>query len=468
MIAAPVRQPTPRSSRPPPPADARPGPPARVVRACTLVVAAGLAAGCNQAFGLDPVALHGDASVDPIDGAAACEPIVAAEVAGSAAIDGVFARGVAGAARFGSRVFLVGTHDSRGTDGALAAIALPAASGATWATRSIGGDANDQLWAVASTGTELLAGGVTRSFQTSGFDEGLLLRIDPAGAMTSRRLRAGLAIQIRAVAVATAGEWWLAGTAGDVDGLLVRLAPAATNLTGHGFTIDGGRPLPRRVVDSPGDSFAPFVVGQVGGGTETAFVARIDSAPGDGDASWAVTVPMEVFDAAWFDESLWVAGNAGADGVLLRFDSVGQLHASWRVPLRPLHRVDRRGATTWLAGATGTGVFVATLAGDCVTGTDLAGLTPSQPLRAPLPLGLGDAVPYLVGRVGTSARAIPLGEDATATCGVPFTVARAPATMAATAATLTRAQIALFHEAVTAIGAVANVGDQATSCPPPP
>ena len=40
---------------------------------------------------------------------------------------------------------------------------------------------------------------------------------------------------------------------------------------------------------------------------------------------------------------------------------------------------------------------------------------------------------------------------------------------AATAATLaTSAPIALFHEAVTAIGAVANVGDQATTCPPPP
>ena len=99
-------------------------PPPRSSLRVAIACAAWLAGACNQAFGLDPVALQGDASIDPIDGAEACEPVVAADVAGSAAIDGVFARGVAGAARFGSRVFLVGTHDSRGTDGAHSAIAL--------------------------------------------------------------------------------------------------------------------------------------------------------------------------------------------------------------------------------------------------------------------------------------------------------------------------------------------------------
>lgn len=440
---------------------------ARLVRGCAIVAAAWFGGACNQAFGLDPVALDDAASrdaVDVVDGAA-CGPVGAADVPGGAAVDGLFARGVAGAAMYGSRLFLVGTHDSRASDGAFAAITFPATSAAQWSTRSIGGDSNDQLWAVASTGTELLAGGMTRSFQNSGLDEGLVVRIDAAGTLTSRRVRAGVAIQIRAIAVATAGEWWLAGAAGGA-GLLARLDPGATTLAATSFTIDGAQPWPRRVVDSPDDGAAPFVVGQLGGGTETGFVARVDREPNGGDASWAVTVPMEVFDAAWFDASLWVAGNAGADGVLLRFDAAGALRGAWLVPRRPLHRVDRRGATTWLGGATNTGVFVATLDGDCVAGTDLAALTPSQPLRAPLPLGLGGAVPFLVGRVGTSARIIALGEDGTATCGVPFTATREPTTLAPSAATYAAgAPLNLAYEAVTAVGAVSNLGDQATSCP---
>jgi hypothetical protein len=436
-----------------------------LAQACAIVLAAWLAGACNQALGLDPVALDDDASVVPVD-AAACDPVVAAEIAGGAAVDNVFARGVAAAAMYGNRLFLVGTHDSRGTDGALAAISFPATAGATWATRSIGGAANDQLWAVASTGDELLAGGTTRSFQTSGLDEGLLIWIDAGGAMAGRRLRAGVANQVRAIAVASAGAWWIAGAAGDTSGMLARLDSGATSVAANAFTIDGARPMPRRVVDSPVDSGAPFVVGQLGGGTETGFVARVDTTPDGGDTSWAVTVPMEVFDAAWFDASLWVAGNAGADGVLLRFDGDGALLASWRLPLRPLHRVGLRGGTIWLGGATSTGVFVATLTGDCVTGTDLATLVPSQPLRATLPLGLDGAVPFLAARVGTLARAIPLGEDATATCGVPFALVREPATITPTAATYaTSAPVMLFHEAVSAIFPVVNVNDQATTCP---
>ena len=54
--------------------------------------------------------------------------------------------------------------------------------------------------------------------------------------------------------------------------------------------------------------------------------------------------------------------------------------------VEPMPRIDRRGETVWLGGATGDGVFVGTLAGDCVTGTDFASLTPAQPLPTRLPL----------------------------------------------------------------------------------
>ena len=54
-------------------------PPPRSSLRVAIACAAWLAGACNQAFGLDPVALQGDASIDPIDGAEACEPVVAAE-----------------------------------------------------------------------------------------------------------------------------------------------------------------------------------------------------------------------------------------------------------------------------------------------------------------------------------------------------------------------------------------------------
>ncbi|MBP8811744.1 MAG: hypothetical protein KBG48_04015 [Kofleriaceae bacterium] len=462
---APLPSPTPSPSgaaRPLGP-DRRRGAPRR---AAAVAVAACLAGACNQTFGLDPIALGDAATDDAVDADApsSCLAGAAGSVPGGAAIDGVFARGVAGAARFGNRLFLVGTHDSRATDGAFAAMTFPATAGATWATRSMGGAANDQLWAVASTGTELLAGGMTRSFQTSGLDEGLLIRIAADGALTARRMFAAVAIQLRAVTVASAGRWWVAGSAGDDHGFLARLAPAATTIATSRFAIDGARPLPRRVVDWPDDENAPFVVGQLGGGTETGFVAQIDTDPNGGDTSWAVTVPMEVFDAAWFDDTMWVAGAVGADGGLLRFASDGALRGAWRVPRRPLHRVGQRGATTWLGGSTGAGAFVAILDGDCVRGTDLASVTPSQPMRAPLPLGLDGPIPFLVGRVGTSARIIALGEDAVATCGVPFAAGREPSVLASSAATLTIEDLALADEPVSAVGAVTNVSDQATTC----
>ena len=111
-------------------------------------------------------------------------------------------------------------------------------------------------------------------------------------------------------------------------------------------------------------------------------------------------------------------------------------------------------------------MFVGTLAGDCVTGTDFASLTPAQPLPTRLPLEVSGDVPVLAGRVGTSARAIPLGEDATATCGVPFAAMREPATFGATAATYAAAAaLTLFHEPVSAITAAVNVGVQPTTCP---
>jgi len=437
---------------------------ARPPRHLALAIAAWLVGACNQALGLDPVALAGDAATAPVD-AARCEPPAAADVEGGAAVDGVFAYGVAGAAWFGGRLFLVGTRDGRGTDGATAAIAVPAAPDGTWTTRAIGGTGEDQLWTAVSTGTELLAGGVTRSFQASAVEEGLLLGIDATGTMSTRRLRAAVALQVRAVAAATAGTWWVAGAAGPPHGWLARLDSAAPALNAIRFTIDGAPPLPRQVIDTIDDPDAPFVVGQLGA-TATGFVARIDTAPDGGDASWAVTVPFEVFDAAWLDTELWVVGRAGADGAMLRFDIEGALRGAWSLPARPLQRIDRRGETVWLGGATGDGVFVGTLAGDCVTGTDFASLTPAQPLPTRLPLEVSGDVPVLAGRVGTSARAIPLGEDATATCGVPFAAMREPATFGATAATYAAAAaLTLFHEPVSAITAAVNVGVQPTTCP---
>ena len=65
-----------------------------LAQACAIALAAWLAGACNQALGLDPVALDDDASVVPVD-AAACDPVVAADIAGGAAVDNLFARGVA-------------------------------------------------------------------------------------------------------------------------------------------------------------------------------------------------------------------------------------------------------------------------------------------------------------------------------------------------------------------------------------
>ncbi|MEZ4398949.1 MAG: hypothetical protein R3B06_02965 [Kofleriaceae bacterium] len=463
MVAA-----TARTQSPPHSSPHRP----RLAHGGAVVCAVWLAAACNQAFGLDPV-VRGDAAAgdvgDAVDvgDAPACEPHAAGQVAGGAALEGVFMNGVAAVVRHGDRLFLFGVHNTRGTDGALAAISLPPPTQMPmWTTRSIGGASNDQLWAAASTGDEFLAGGMTRSFQTSTLDEGLLLRLDSTNTLTSRRLRAGVAIQVRAVAAAPPGEWWLAGAAGTNDGFVARLNPMTTTVAAIPFTIDGSRPVPRRIVDAPDDGSAPFVVGQLGGGTGTGFVARIDSDPVVEDSSWAVTVQMEVFDAAWFDASLWVAGDAGGSGLLLRFDGAGGLLESWRVPSRPLHRVDHRGATTWLGGATNAGLFVATIAGDCVTGTDLAMLTPAQPLRATLPLEVAGDVPYLAGRVGTSARAIPLGEDGSATCGVPFAVARQQATITPTVGVVAAgAPLALAHEPVSTIGAPIGIAAPAPTCP---
>jgi len=441
---------------------------ARTPRCLALAIAAWLVGACNQALGLEPVALAGDAAIAPLD-AARCEPPAAADVEGGAAVDGVFAYGVAGAAWFGSRLFLVGTRDGRGNDGATAAIEFPAAPGATWATRALGGTGDDQLWTAAGSADALLAGGVTRSFHATPLDEGLLVGIDATGTMSTRRLRASVAIQVHAVAPATDGAWWVAGLAGGQHAMVARLTGSATNgamtVDAHRFAIDGAQPRPRRVVDAPDDRDAPYVVGQLGD-TAAGFVARVDTTPDGGDTSWAVAVPIEVFDAAWFDGSLWVAGRAGADGALLRFDVEGALRAAWRLLQRPLQRIDRRGATVWLGGATGDGVFVGTLAGDCVTGTDFASLTPAQPLPTRLPLEVGGAVPVLAGRVGTSARAIPLGEDATATCGVPFAAVREPTTTAATAADYVAATpVAMVHELVSAITAVVNLGAQPATCP---
>lgn len=447
----------------------RPSPPTPGARArrLALIGAAGLAGACNQAFGLDPVALHGDAADDGggTSDAGRCEAPSAAAIEGGGAVDGTFAYGVAAAPMFGDRVFLIGTRDGRGTDGATAAITFPTETASTWTTRALGGTGEDQLWTAASTGTELVAGGVTRSFLSGSLVEGLLVQIDATNTMSTWRLRAAVSIQVHAVAAAGAGAWWIAGTAGDPHGALARLPPTATSVEALRFTIDGVQPVVRRVVDMPDDPDAPCVVGQLGD-TATGFVARIDTAPSGAGASWAVTVPIVVRDAAWLGTDLWVAGQAGADGALLRFDIEGMLRAAWRVPDRPLHRIDRRGATTWLGGATDAGVFVATLAGDCLSGTDLPGLAPAAPLAAPLPLEVGGAVPYVAGRVGSVARAIPLGEDGTATCGVPFAALREPVALTATPATYaTTTPITLFHEPISAITAAVTASNQATSCP---
>ena len=333
-----------------------------------------------------------------------------------------------GTAAFGADIIVVGTTDTEGQfRDAFVSVVGPEGSDAYFISGQL--ERNDQLYAVAASGSSTAATGLTRSFNDGGSaDETLLVLAphDPNPTVVRLYVAADEFLQGRAIAPGGGDDWIVAGQyLGNARGYLARIddngtVNAAVSV-GHASVAQDFDPL--RVLDIDGR----YVLGFRNG-----VVAAFD--PATFEVQWAIRLlrngaPVLITDIAPADGHVIVTAAAGILGVVAAVDLAAP--ETLGVSAGFLGSAPRGLAVSdseWITGTRGQTTFVARLGATGLEGIQLDGF--AQIPSAFLPMHMVDpgGSMVVVPRIEDGFAVVPFNDAPIASCaGSPHGTAFAEA-----------------------------------------
>ncbi len=318
---------------------------------------------------------------------------------------------------YGTGLVIVGSRASMAPD-TRDGVLMVVGAGADRAS-FVGGTLNDQLYAVATRATALVAVGLTRSFRGTGQigDQSMVVRSQGTGYTVARYYVAtDEALQLRAVEAHGTG-WAMAGRHLNGDRIGVVLAGVdtrPTQATSIGFGLANYQP--RQIAT---DGTRVYVVGHAVVGTEdVGFVLAVNGQTLS--PVWArrvsSAVGVKLHGVTVRGATLEVVGARGVDGLHVSLDSAtGQVMSSRQLTGRPIEGARVEGGVLWLAGRDGSGSWAGFVDAGKLRGAAFASVAVTVASPAAL-VTMGSNV-ALIGSRNNGSVEVPLNADPIAACG---------------------------------------------------